>query len=73
LVVLCGYDKETRGVLVADPLETNPVSSSNGYEASIDRVICAILLGILTYDANLLIIEPRKLRKQGSHAGAHRR
>jgi len=72
-VVLCGYDKETRGVLVADPLETNPVSSNNGYEASIDRVICAILLGILTYDANLLIIEPRKRRKQGSHAGAHRR
>jgi Peptidase_C39 like family len=72
-VVLCGYDKETRGVLVADPLETNPVSSSTGYVASIDRVICAILLGILTYDANLLIIEPRKPRKQGSHAGAHRR
>ena len=59
-VVLCGYNKETREVLVADPLETNPVSGGNRYVVSIDRVICAILLGILTYDANLLIIEPRK-------------
>ncbi len=49
-------------MLVADPLETNPVSGSISYAVSIDRVICAILLGILTYDANLLIIEPRKLR-----------
>ena len=72
-VVLCGYDKETREVLVADPLATNPVSGSNRYAVSIDRVICAILLGIITYDANLLIIEPRKLRKQGSHASIDRR
>jgi hypothetical protein len=62
-VVLCGYDRETRDVLVADPLERNPVSGSNRYVASIDRVICAILLGIITYDANLLIIKPRKQRK----------
>jgi hypothetical protein len=59
-VVLCGYDKEERNVMVADPLESNPVSGSHHYEASIDRVICAVLLGILTYDANLLIIEPKK-------------
>lgn len=72
-VVLCGYDKETREILVADPLAANPVSGSNRYVASIDRVICAILLGIVTYDANLLIIEPRKQRKQGSHAGTDSR
>ena len=62
-VVLCGYDKETREVLVADPLLKNPLSGTNHYVVSIDRVICAILLGILTYDANLLIIEPRQKRK----------
>jgi hypothetical protein len=72
-VVLCGYNKETREVLVADPLATNPVSGGNRYVVSIDRVICAILLGIITYDANLLIIEPRKVRKQGSHAGTDSR
>jgi hypothetical protein len=72
-VVLCGYNKETREVLVADPLATNPVSGSNRYVVSIDRVIGAILLGIITYDANLLIIEPRKSRKQGSYGGTDRR
>lgn len=59
-VVLCGYNKESREVLVADPLATNPVSGGNRYVVSIDRVINAILLGIVTYDANLLIIEPQK-------------
>lgn len=58
-VVLCGYDPETRRVRVADPLLPNPYSETHHYEIEIDRVICSILLGILTYDANLLIIEPK--------------
>lgn len=58
-VVLCGYDKETRLVQIADPLLPNPVSRSQRYDVSIDRVLCSILLGVLTYDANLLIIRPR--------------
>ena len=72
-VVLCGYDKDTRQVLVADPLESNPVSGSNQYLISIDRVICSVLLGIITYDANLLIIEPARHPKQGRHADSHSR
>ncbi len=73
-VLLCGYDKETREVLVADPLQKNPLSKTNQYMISIDRVICSILLGILTYDANLLIIEPRESRKrQGLRADSYRR
>ncbi len=72
-VVLCGYHKESREVLVADPLAPNPVAGDNRYVVSMERVICSILLGIVTYDANLLIIEPRKQRKQGSHAGLDRR
>lgn len=57
-VVLCGYDRKTREVLVADPLYPNPFADNHTYAVSIDRVICSILLGILTYDGNLLIIEP---------------
>lgn len=57
-VVLCGYDKERRTVLVADPLHPNPVSDTQSYEVDIERLLCAILLGVLTYDANLLILEP---------------
>jgi hypothetical protein len=58
-VVLCGYKPDTREVLVADPLYPNPFATTHHYLLSIDRVLCAILLGILTYDANLLVIEPR--------------
>lgn len=57
-VVLCGYHRQNRSVLVADPLYPNPVASSQVYEVNIDRLICAILLGVLTYDANLLILNP---------------
>lgn len=61
-VVLSGYDQREKTVLVADPLLPNPVSDSHQYFINIDRVICAILLGIITYDANLLIIEPEHKR-----------
>ncbi len=73
-VVLCGFDPQTREVLVADPLQKNPLSGTHHYTVSVDRVICAILLGILTYDANLLIIEPRHKRRLQIHrAHSHRR
>jgi hypothetical protein len=58
-VVLCGYDKKSRHVLVADPYIPNLVDDEHLYEVSIDRLICAILLGVLTYDGTLLIIEPK--------------
>jgi hypothetical protein len=58
-VVLCGYDKEKRQVLVADPYKMNPVSEDHYYMVSIARLLGAVLLGILTHDANLLIIEPK--------------
>jgi len=58
-VVLCGYDKDTREVLVADPYAMNPVSADHYYSVSIARLLGAILLGILTHDANLLVIESR--------------
>ncbi len=57
-VILCGYDRQTKNVRIADPLESNPYSPSLKYEVHIDRVISSILLGILTYDANFLIIRP---------------
>ncbi len=58
-VVLCGYDSIERSVLVADPFHPNPLSADFKYEVSLDRVVCSILLGILTYDANLLIVRPK--------------
>ena len=59
-IVLADYDKEQRKVLIADPLLSNPVSSGQHYFVDISRLMCAIMLGTLTYDGDLLIIEPRR-------------
>ena len=59
-VILCGYHKENRQVLVADPWFPNPMAEGHYYWVDIDRLIGAILLGILTYDANFLILEPAR-------------
>lgn len=58
-VVLCGYDEDKKHVIVADPHRENPLSHNNYYTVSRHHLINAIMLGVLTYDANLLIIEPK--------------
>jgi hypothetical protein len=62
-VILCGYNRANKTITVADPLTQNPFSSTRKYDAHIDRVICSILLGVLTYDANFLIIKPKTLQR----------
>ena len=63
-VVLCGYDKVRKEVRVADPYLPNPLAPrENYYVVPVNRVVCAILLGILTYDANLLILQPRDSKR----------
>lgn len=64
-VVLCGYDREERKIMVADPMRANPFSPDGVYHVDIWQLINAILLGIVTYDANLLIIRPKRHRKNG--------
>ena len=59
-VVLCGYDPETHQIAVADPYQPNPYAVGRFYEVAIERAVCAILLGIVTYDANLILVEPAK-------------
>ena len=59
-VVLTGYRPESREVLVADPYPRNPFARAGYYAVRIHRLIGAVLLGIMTYDANLLVIEPRR-------------
>jgi hypothetical protein len=58
-VVLTGYRKHPREVLIADPLKINPLVDSRYYAVNAHRLIGAILLGAVTYDANLVIIEPK--------------
>jgi hypothetical protein len=58
-VVLSGYDRASREVMVADPLGDNPRFGAQYYRVRMDRLIASILLGIVTYDANLIVITPR--------------
>ncbi len=60
-VVLHGYDPTSGKVAVADPMHLNPFAKSNYYRAPLTRVVAAILLGIVTYDANFLTIFPADL------------
>jgi hypothetical protein len=57
-VVLCGETRHQKMVRIADPYVPNPVAKDRYYEVSFDRLICSILLGVLTYDANLLLLKP---------------
>lgn len=59
-VVLYGYNQDERTVRVADPFLPNPYSESHHYTTKIDRVLCSVMLGVLTHDANLLVITPKK-------------
>lgn len=58
-VVLSGYDEKTHNVIVADPYRENPVSHDNYYSVKASRLINSIMLGILTFDSNLLVIKPK--------------
>jgi hypothetical protein len=57
-VVLHGYEARGRAVTIADPLAGNPGFVSQRYTVPMSRLVPAIMLGVLTYDANLLVIEP---------------
>jgi hypothetical protein len=61
-VVLHAYDTKLRRVLIADPNAENPAFSRHHYAVGVERLVAAIALGVLTYDANLLVIEPQPTR-----------
>ncbi len=67
-VVLHGYDAASRSVHVADPLESNPAFASRNYTVPMSRIVPSIMLGVLTYDANLLFIEPGDSEETGGTA-----
>lgn len=58
-VVLTGYGRDASEIFIADPLQGNPLVGSRYYAVRTHRLIGAILLGAMTYDANLLVIEPK--------------
>jgi hypothetical protein len=57
-VVIAGCDARRKKLLVVDPYQQNPYAMAREYWLSSQRVLGAILLGIVTHDANLLVIRP---------------
>lgn len=69
-VVLVDYDEWSYKVHMADPFHPNPFDVDKSapkriYRVPLDRLVNAILLGVLTYDANLLQIEPGPRTQRG--------
>ena len=56
-VVIAGFDTSNNSVLVVDPYQPNPYTA-HAYWIPADRMIGAVLLGIVTHDANVLVISP---------------
>jgi len=55
-VVICGYYPRTDRFAVCDPLAGTPFAANGRYTVDAERLIAAILLGDVTYDANLLVL-----------------
>jgi hypothetical protein len=58
-VVITGFDEDKNCAYITDPMEPNPLGNGKVYSVNFSRLINSIMLGIVTYDANLLIIEPK--------------
>ncbi|GAB3815179.1 hypothetical protein GCM10028895_09000 [Pontibacter rugosus] len=63
-VVLCGFSEDQKSVVVADPYPDNPSFQNNYYEVKTTHLINSIMLGMATFDANLLAIQPKKLNSE---------
>lgn len=72
-VVIAGFDRKARKVLVADPYGPHPYGGTRDYWIRMDRVLNAVLLGIVTHDANLLVIRPRRKRAEDDEQPDRRR
>ncbi|WP_162053835.1 peptidase-C39 like family protein [Pontibacter pamirensis] len=57
-VVLCGFANDPKCIVVADPYRENPYFGDNYYEVKASHLINSIMLGMVTFDANILAIQP---------------
>ena len=58
-VILNGMSADLQTVSVTDPYEQNPISPARKYQISTSHFINSILIGVITYDANILIIRKK--------------
>jgi len=63
-VVLTGHRRATDEVAVSDPFPTRANVNLHNYLVKMDRLIGSIYLGVLTFDANLIVVEPQSGPKE---------
>ena len=64
-VVIHGLEASSQLAHIADPLLHYPYPGCHAYTVGVDRLIRAILLGVLTFDAKLLVIRPPQMPERG--------
>lgn len=62
-VVVCGYYPRSDRFVVRDPAMHIPFSRSGRYTVDAERLIAAILLGDVTYDADLLVLDSKSKKR----------
>lgn len=58
-LVLSGFDSDRDKVYLCDPYDEHPFGQGIGYEVDAHHFYAAVYLGVVTYDANFLIIHPK--------------
>lgn len=72
-VVVNGFDPDSMEVTIADPYMDNPFNPKGVYRVGVHRFINSVMLGIVTYDANLLIITPKTAPEPSDPVAPHLR
>lgn len=62
-VIVHGINRSKRLATVADSYLHEPVPGKHHYTVDVDRLVCAMMLGIVTADAKMLIIRPGHLSR----------
>jgi hypothetical protein len=55
-VVLTSFDPDVNAVTVADPYHPHDFADGHIYKINMEHLVCSILLGVVTYDGNLVVI-----------------
>lgn len=55
-IIIQGYDTADETLYIADPYAPHPLSNDHYYKTSFSHWLHAHLLGIVSYDAELLVI-----------------
>lgn len=55
-VVLTGFNRQENAVTIADPYHPYDIADGRIYKINMEHLVCSILLGVVTYDGNLVVI-----------------